>query len=67
MPRYRVAICFEEGVVIEVDADNEAHAEGLACQIAEQHAGSEYPPHYNADTVHRGYHSQDAEEIADNG
>jgi|DEB0MinimDraft_10_1074344.scaffolds.fasta_scaffold42542_2 hypothetical protein len=63
MPRYRVAICFEEAVVIEVDADSEDHAEELAHEIAEQHAGSEYPPEYNADTVHRDYFSQDAKEI----
>lgn len=67
MPRYRVAICFEEGVVIEVDADNEADAEAKAHLVAELHAGSEYPSEYNADTVHRDYFTQDAEEIADNG
>ena len=63
MPRYRVAICFEEGVAIEVDADNEADAEAIALVLAELHAGSKYPPKYKPDRVHRNYFSQDAKEI----
>lgn len=63
MPRYRVAICFEEGVAIEVDADNEADAEAKAELVAEEYAGSKYPSEYNHNRVHRMYFTQDAEEI----
>ncbi len=65
MPKFRVAICYEEGVVVEVEANNIAEAEGVACQVAEQHAGSIYPSYYKPNTVHRDYFSQDAEEITD--
>ena len=63
MPKFRVAVCYEEGVVIEVEAEGVAEAEGLACQIAEQHAGSDYPSYYKPETVHRDYFSQDATEV----
>ncbi len=63
MPKYRVAVCFEEAVVIDVEAQDADQAEEFACLVAGEHAGSEYPPHYNPDTVHRDFFSQDAKEI----
>ena len=63
MAKFRVAICFEEGVVIEVDANSVGEAEAKAEEIADYFAGSRYPEDYNPNRVHRSFYTQDGEEI----
>ena len=63
MPRYRVAVCLEEGIVIEVDAESGDDAQGKALKIADDYAGSRYPQEYNQNRVHRSFFTQDAKEI----
>ena len=60
---YRVAICLEEGVTIEVKATNEEEALKKAEEIADEYGGSSYPSKYNSNHVHRDYFTQDALEI----
>ena len=64
MPRYRVAICHEESVVIELSADDEHQAEELAYDLADEY-GTDVPPQYQPETVHRQFFTQDAKEIDD--
>lgn len=64
MPRYRVAICHEESVVIELSADHEDHAEELAYELADEY-GTDIPPQFRPETVHREFFTQDAMEIED--
>jgi len=64
MPRYRVAICHEESVVIELSADDERHAQELAHDLADEY-GASIPPQFRPETVHRDFFTQDAEEIHD--
>ena len=66
MPKYKVAICLEEGVVVEVNAESAKDAEQKAYALAEYWGGSSYPKEYKDKCVHRDYFTQDAEEI-DNG
>ena len=64
MPRYRVAICHEESVVVELSADDEYQAEELAYELADEY-GTSIPPQFRPETVHRDFFTQDAEEIED--
>lgn len=64
MPRYRVAICHEESIVIDIDADDAGQAEELAYDLADEY-GTDVPPQYQPETVHREFFTQDAEEIDD--
>ena len=57
---YKVAICFEEGVVIEVKANSEEEAEKQAYKLADDCGGTEYPKEYNQDHVHREWFTQNA-------
>tara|TARA_R100001015_G_C4562813_1_gene122350 strand:- start:620 stop:829 length:210 start_codon:yes stop_codon:yes gene_type:complete len=61
--KFRVAICLEEGVVIQVKAKNVQDAERKAYEIASEFGGSDYPKKYSHHCVHRDYFTQDAEEI----
>lgn len=62
MPRYRVAICHEESIVVELSADDEHQAEELAYDLADEY-GTSIPPQFRPETVHREFFTQDAEEI----
>ena len=64
MPGYRVAICHEESVVVELSADDEHQAEELAYELADEY-GTSIPPQFRPETVHRDFFTQDAEEIED--
>ena len=64
MPRYRVAIYHEESVVIDIDAEDAGQAEQLAYDLADEY-GTDVPPQYQPETVHREFFAQDAEEIDD--
>ena len=37
MPRYRVAICHEESIVIDIDAEDAGQAEELAYDLADEY------------------------------
>ena len=63
MKTYRVAICFEEGVVVTVKANNEEEAESKADKLADDYGGTDYPTEYNPDCVHREWFTQNAEEV----
>lgn len=63
MKTYRVSICFEEGVTIQVKAKNDKDAETKAYEIASEFGGSNYPKKYDQNCVHSDYFTQDAEEI----
>jgi len=65
MAKYRVAINFEEGVSIEVDADNKQDAEQKAYTLVENYGGTDYPEKYNQDILHRDYFTQDAKLIGE--
>ena len=63
MKKYRVSICLEEGVVVEVNAESAEDAEQKAYALAEYWGGSSYPKEYKGNSVHRDYFTQDATEI----
>jgi len=63
MPKYRVAICLHEGVVVEVDAVNAEEAEAEAYALADDMGGTEYIKQYRPKTVYREFWTQDAEEV----
>lgn len=65
MAKYRVAICYEEGVTVYVDAKNADDAEKKAYAVAEEYAGLSFPEKYNHDCVHRDYFTQDATKIGE--
>ena len=65
MAKYKVSICFEEGVIVYVDAESTEEAEQKATALAEEHAGSSYPEEYNHNCVHRDYFTQDATKIGE--
>ena len=43
MKKYRVSICLEEGVVVEVNAESKEDAEDKAHSLAADWGGSSYP------------------------
>ena len=63
MPKYRVAICLDEGVIVEVDAANAEEAEAEAYALADEMGGSDYPKQYAPNHVHREFWTQDVEEV----
>jgi hypothetical protein len=63
MPKYRVAISLEEGVVVEVEAVNAEEAEAEAYALADDMGGTDYPKQYRPNTVHREFWTQDVEEV----
>jgi len=65
MPKYRVAVCLEEGVVLVVDAANAADAEAEAYRLADDMGGTDYPNQYRPKTVHREFWTQDVEVLDD--
>jgi len=65
MPKYRVAVCLEEGVVLVVDAANAADAEAEAYRLADDMGGTDYPNQYHPKTVHREFWTQDVEALDD--
>ena len=60
---YKVAICFEEGVTVEVKAKNAEEAEEKAYKLADYYGGADYPIECSPDRVHREWFTQNAEEI----
>jgi len=67
MPKYRVAVCLEEGVVLVVDAANVADAEAEAFRLADDMGGTDYPKQYRPKHVHREFWTQDATQEVDDG
>ena len=63
MPKYRVAICLDEGVIVEVDAVNAEEAEAAAYALADEMGGTDYPKQYAPNHVHRDFWTQDVEEV----
>ena len=63
MNKYKVSICFEEGVNVYVDAKNADDAERKAYELAEYYGGSSYPKEYDPNCVHRDYFTQDATKV----
>lgn len=62
MKTYKVAICFEEGVVVRVKANSIKDAEKEADKLASHYGGTDYPEEYEPSHVHRDWFAQDAEE-----
>jgi hypothetical protein len=65
MPKYRVAVCLEEGVVLVVDAANAGEAEAEAYALADEMGGTNYPEQYEPNRVHRSFWTQDVEALDD--
>ena len=65
MPKYKVSVCLEEGVVLVVDAANAADAEAEAYRLADDMGGTDYPNQYRPKTVHREFWTQDVEALDD--
>ena len=63
MPKYRVAICLDEGVIVEVNAVNAEEAEAAAYALADEMGGTNYPQQYAPNCVHREFWTQDVEEV----
>ena len=63
MKTYRVSINFEEGVNVDVQANNAEEAEKKAIELAEFYAGSSYPKEYNSDSLRRDYFTSDVQEV----
>jgi len=63
MPKYRVAICLDEGVIVEVNAVNAEEAEAAAYALADEMGGTDYPRQYAPNHVHREFWTQDVEEV----
>lgn len=62
---FRVAICLEEGVVVQVRAESPEDAEEKAYELADYWGGSSYPSEHKPDRVHREFFTQEPEEIKD--
>ena len=60
MAKWKVAICLDEGVSVEVEAEDEVGALKKAYTIVEEHGGTEYPKEYKQDVLHRDFFTQDA-------
>lgn len=61
---FRVAIHFEEAVLLKIQAASEQEAKDKAHSLAEEHATTTecYPAEFKADVIHRDYWAIDAEE-----
>ena len=62
MKKFKVAICYEEGVVVEILAKDAEEAEKQAYALAEDMGGSNYPDPYRPNIVHRDFFTQDVKE-----
>lgn len=62
MPKYRVAVCLNEGIVLEIEAANPADAEAEAYAMADAIGGTSYPARYKPNIVHKEFWTQDVEE-----
>ena len=56
MKTYRVAIAYEEGFTMQVQANSEAEAEQMALDMVDEKAGVDMEG-VKIDTVHRDYHT----------
>ena len=65
MPKYRVSVCLEEGVVLVVEAANAADAEAEAYRLADDMGGTDYPSQYRPKTLHREFWTQVVEVLDD--
>jgi len=63
MSKWKVGISFEEGMSIEIEADNELDALKKAYTLVEEYGGTEYPKEYKQDILHRDFFTQDAKLI----
>ena len=63
MPKYRVAICLDVGVIVEVNAVIAEEAEAAAYALADEMGGTAYPKQYAPNHVHRDFWTQDVEEV----
>ena len=63
LKKYKISICYEEGVVLYINETNKHDAEIQAEHLAGEMAGSNYPNKYEQETVHRDYFINDVEEI----
>ena len=61
MKTYKVAICLEEGITVEVKAKNAEEAAEKAYKLADDYGGTDYPVEYNPDRVHRDWFTQDTQ------
>ena len=55
MTKYRVAVHYDEGTVLTIEADSPEQAEEKAEQILVDHACVSYPSEYGGNVVHRDY------------
>ena len=53
--KFRVAIAYEEGFVIEIKAKSKEEAEEKAVEMTEEYAGVSFDDGTITDTVHRDY------------
>tara|TARA_Y100001951_G_C11184367_1_gene207787 strand:- start:234 stop:629 length:396 start_codon:yes stop_codon:yes gene_type:complete len=60
--KYRVAICIEEGVVVQVDAVNAKEAEAAAYALVNEMGGTDYPEPVQK-LGPREFFTQDVEEL----
>jgi len=59
--KYRVAIAYEEGFVIEIGADSKEEAEEKAVKMTEEYAAVSFDNGTIIDTVHRDYFTVQAD------
>lgn len=56
MKTFRIAIAYEEGFTMQVQANSEAEAEQMALDMVDEKAGVDMEG-VQIDTVHRDYHT----------
>ena len=64
MSEYQVAIAYEEGIRITVEATDIESAEKKALELVEEH-GSEVPREFDPKTVHRDFFAVEVRSIHD--
>jgi hypothetical protein len=62
MSEYRVAIAYEEGISISVEATDIESAEKKALELVAEHAGA-MPDEFNPKTVHRDFFAVEVRSI----
>lgn len=65
MAKWKVGINFEEGMSVEIDADNEIDALAKVYTLVEDYGGTEYPKKYKQDILHRDFFTLDAKLIGE--
>ena len=63
MSEYRVAIAYEEGISISVEATDIESAEKKALELVAEHAGA-MPDEFNPKTVHRDFFAVEVRSIS---